>query len=76
MVSRNSSPAGKQAESRQSEEYRLEVREERNKSNSQEMEQNNEIQTWDVFTQNTAIHGIKYIFEKSRFKFRRYLKLP
>ena len=75
MESRRGSPAGEQAESRQAEEYILEIREERSKS-SGEMEQNNEIQTWDDFTQNTTIHGIKYIFEKSRFKFRRYLNRP
>ena len=33
--------------------------------------QRNNGQTWDDFTQNTTIHGVKYIFDKSNFKFRR-----
>ena len=30
----------------------------------------NNVQTWDDFTQNTTIHGVKYIFEKGN-KLRR-----
>ena len=33
--------------------------------------QRNKIQTWDDFTQNTTIHGVKYIFDKGHFKLRR-----
>ena len=29
------------------------------------------VQTWDDFTQNTTIHGVKYIFDKGHFKLRR-----
>ena len=38
---------------------------------SQEAGQNNNVQTWYEFTQNTTIHGVKYIFDKSHIKFRR-----
>ena len=34
--------------------------------------QRNKVQTWDDFTQNTTIHGVKYIFDKGHFKLRRY----
>ena len=33
--------------------------------------QTNKVQTWDDFTQNTTIHGVKYIFDKGHFKLRR-----
>ena len=33
--------------------------------------QTNKVQTWDEFTQNTTIHGVKYIFDKDHFKLRR-----
>ena len=33
--------------------------------------QTNKVQTWDDFTQNTTIHGAKYIFDKAHCKLRR-----
>ena len=77
MESQIGSSAGEQAVLKPTEEYRLEIRDEGGKINCkiQEIKQNNITQTWDDFTQNTTIHGIKYIFEKSHFKFRRYLTL-
>ena len=33
--------------------------------------QRNKAQTWDEFTQNTTIHGVKYIFDKAHCKLRR-----
>ena len=34
----------------------------------------NELLTWDEFTQNTTFHGIRYIFDKTQLKIRRYRK--
>ena len=31
-----------------------------------------ELPTWDEFTQKTTFHGLRYIFDKTRFKIRRY----
>ena len=31
-----------------------------------------EIPTWDEFTQTTTFHGVRYIFDKTPFKIRRY----
>ena len=33
--------------------------------------QKNNVKTWHDFTQNTTIHGVKFIFDKSHFKLRR-----
>ena len=44
---------------------------EKTTQNSQEAGQNNNMQTWYDFTQNTTIHGVKYIFDKSHIKVRR-----
>ena len=30
-----------------------------------------ELPTWDEFTQKTTFHGVRYIFDKTRFKIRR-----
>ena len=30
------------------------------------------IPTWDDFTQTTTLHGVRYIFEQTHFKLRRY----
>ena len=27
--------------------------------------------TWDEFTQNTTFHGIRYVFDRTQYKFRR-----
>ena len=35
----------------------------------------NEIITWDQFTENTTIHGVRYIFNKTFFKLQRQVKL-
>ena len=32
-----------------------------------------EIPTWDDFTQTTTFHGVRYIFDKTPFKIRRYV---
>ena len=34
-----------------------------------------ELPTWDEFTQKTTFHGVRYIFDKTRFKIRRYQKI-
>ena len=39
--------------------------------NCQLAAQKNNVQTWHDFTQNTTIHGVKFIFDKSHFKLRR-----
>ena len=31
------------------------------------------VQTWYGFSQNTTVHGVKYIFEQGYFKLRRYV---
>ena len=35
----------------------------------------NDIITWDQFTENTTIHGVRYIFNKTFFKLQRQVKL-
>ena len=32
------------------------------------------VQTWYGFSQNTTVHGVKYIFEQGYFKLRRYVR--
>lgn len=33
--------------------------------------QHDEVVTWDIFTKNTTFHGVKYVFDKSTYRFRR-----
>ena len=51
------------------EECRIQIPEEKTTEDSRD--QRNDVQTWEGFTQNTTIHGVKYIFDKSHFKLRR-----
>ena len=45
--------------------------EEKTMENCQLVAQKNNVHTWHDFTQNTTIHGVKFIFDKSHFKLRR-----
>ena len=51
------------------EERKIQMPEEKTPEDSRS--QGNNVQTWDGFTQNTTIHGVKYIFDKSHFRLRR-----
>ena len=38
---------------------------------SEEVKGDEENVTWDTFTQNTTFHGVKYVFNRSQYRFRR-----